>query len=60
MRTTLTDNTLTIYPEGRIDSNNAMEEEQKIMSAVGEAPGADIVLDARTQRTGPRSACRER
>ena len=46
MKTTLENNNLTICLEGRIDSNNAPAVEQEIMSAVRNAPGANVVLDA--------------
>ena len=46
MNTTLSDNKLTIYLEGRIDSNNAPAIEQDIMAVVKESPGVDIILDA--------------
>ena len=46
MKTTLKDNTLTLYLEGRIDSNNAAQAEQEAMAAVAGAPGAELVLDA--------------
>ena len=46
MQTRLENNTLTICLEGRIDSNNASATEQAVMAAVGEAPGANIVIDA--------------
>lgn len=46
MNTTLSDNKLTIYLEGRIDSNNAPAIEQDIMAVVKESLGMDIILDA--------------
>jgi len=46
MKTTLESNNLTIYLQGRIDSNNAITMEQEIISAVRNASGANIVLDA--------------
>ena len=46
MKTTLENNNLTIYLEGRIDSNNAPAVEQEMMSAVRNASGANVVLDA--------------
>ena len=46
MKTTLENNDLTICLEGRVDSNNAPAVEQEIMSAVRNAPGAHVVLDA--------------
>ena len=46
MQTRLENNALTIFLEGRIDSNNAPEIEKEIMTAVGEVPGADVALDA--------------
>ena len=46
MKTTLIDKTLTIYLEGRIDTNNAGKIEQEILAAVEANPGADLVIDA--------------
>ena len=46
MKTNLTDNTLTLYLEGRIDSNNAAQVEREAMAAVANAPGAGLALDA--------------
>ena len=46
MKTTVENNRLTLFPEGRIDSTNAAALESDIMAAVGENPGADIVIDA--------------
>ncbi len=46
METILENNNLIISLEGRIDSNNASIVEQEIMSAISNAPGANVVLDA--------------
>ena len=46
MRITTKNNTLTIFLEGRIDTNNAAQTESKIFAAVDSANGADIVIDA--------------
>lgn len=46
MKTTLDEKTLTLYPEGRIDTNNAVQIEQEALAAVEASPGADIVIDA--------------
>lgn len=46
MKTSLTDNTLTIHLEGRIDSSNAAQVGQEAMAAVTANPGAELVLDA--------------
>lgn len=46
MKTTLTDNTLTLSLEGRIDSNNAAQVEQDILSALAENPALEPVFDA--------------
>ena len=46
MKTTLTDNTLTLSLEGRIDSNNAAQVEQELLSALAEHPGLEPVFDA--------------
>ena len=45
MKTTIDNNTLTLFLEGRIDTNNAVQIEQEIFSAVG-GKTEDIVLDA--------------
>ena len=47
MKTTLDENTLTLYPEGRIDTNNAIQIEKEALAAVEASPGADIVIDAK-------------
>jgi len=44
MKTTLENNTLTIFLEGRIDSGNVASVEAELMSAL--VPGAAVVLDA--------------
>ena len=46
MKNTLNDNTLTLYPEGRIDTNNANQVEQEALAAVEANPGTDLVIDA--------------
>ena len=46
MKTAIENNKLTLFTEGRIDSNNAAEVEREILAAVGANPGADIVIDA--------------
>ena len=45
MRTELTENTLTLYPEGHVDSKNAGDFERDVMTAVDAAPGASVVVD---------------
>jgi len=45
MRTKNENNTLTVYLEGRIDTNNAAQTESEIFAAVGDKTG-DIVIDA--------------
>ena len=45
MKTRLSNNKLTIFLEGRIDTNNAAAAEAELMSAVRSAEGAEIVLD---------------
>ena len=47
MRTEMTDNTLTLYLEGRIDSNNAYQLEEESLAAVAKHPGADLAIDAK-------------
>ena len=46
MRQTLKDNTLTLYPEGHIDTNNAGQFEKDAFEAIEEAQGASLVIDA--------------
>ncbi len=46
MKTTPINNTLTIYPEGRIDTNNAPVLEQELFASVEANPDADPVIDA--------------
>ena len=46
MQTRLENGTLTLYPEGRIDSANAAAAEAEILAAAAEAGGADIAVDA--------------
>lgn len=46
MKTTLKNNTLTIFLDGRIDANNAEQVEKDIFKEVDGANGADIVIDA--------------
>ena len=45
MKTSTENNTLTIYLEGRIDTNNAAEVENEIMEATTANAGSDIVID---------------
>jgi len=47
MRTELKSNDLTLYLEGRIDSNHAAETEAAMLEAIRKYPGAGIVLDAK-------------
>lgn len=46
MRKNLEGNKLTLFLEGRIDTNNAPEVEKELLEAVAEAPDAEPVLDA--------------
>ncbi len=46
MRTVMENHTLTIFLEGRIDSQNAAESEKIIFEAVGPSSDADVVVDA--------------
>ena len=46
MRTIYENNTLTMYLEGRVDSNNTAEFEKEIMDKATQVSGAEIVLDA--------------
>ena len=45
MRTDLKNNLLTLYLEGRIDSNRAAETEAAMLEAIRKYPEADIILD---------------
>lgn len=47
MRTTILNNTLTLFPCGRIDSNNAEQIEREIFTAVDSANDATVVIDAK-------------
>ena len=46
MRTTLKNGRLTIYLEGRIDSNNAAQTETELLDAYSGAAGAEMAMDA--------------
>ena len=46
MKTKQENNRLTIYLEGRIDTNNAAQTERELLDAAATAPGATVVLDA--------------
>ena len=46
MRTQIENNILTIFLEGRIDTNNAPAVEAELLAQVGQNPGADVKLDA--------------
>ena len=46
MKTTNENNTLTVFLEGRIDTNNAVQTESEIFAAVEGANGADVVINA--------------
>ena len=46
MRKKLEDNKLTLFLEGRVDTNNARDFENGVFEAIGEAPGAELILDA--------------
>ena len=46
MQTKLEKGTLTVYLEGRIDSQNAPQIEKELLSAVGASPDASVGLDA--------------
>ena len=46
MKTNQDNGTLTIWLEGRIDSNNAAQTEAELLSAVASAPDAGVTLDA--------------
>ena len=45
MRTELKNNLLTLYLEGRTDSNRAAETEAAMLEAIRKYPEADIILD---------------
>ena len=46
MKTKQENNRLTIYLEGRIDTNNAAQTERELLDAAATAPGATVALDA--------------
>ena len=46
MKTAFENNTLTIFLDGRIDANNAMQTERDIFDILGRHSGADIIFDA--------------
>lgn len=46
MKSVKNNNTLTVFPEGRIDTNNAPKVEAELMEAVKAAPGCELVIDA--------------
>ena len=46
MKTQLENNKLTMFLEGRIDSNNAAQTESELLAALTGAQGADVALDA--------------
>ena len=46
MKTTTENKTLTVFLEGRIDTNNAAQTESEIFAAVDGVSGADIIIDA--------------
>ena len=46
MKTQLENNKLTIFLEGRIDSNNAAQTESELLAALSGAQDADVALDA--------------
>ena len=47
MKTTVENNKLSVFLEGRIDSNNAAQIEKDIFDAIGNAGSADILFDAK-------------
>ena len=47
LKTTLDQQTLTVFPSGRIDSSNAAEFESDLFAAVQAAPGLNICVDVR-------------
>ena len=46
MKTMLEDNRLTLFLEGRVDSNNAAAVEEGLLAAVEAHPGAGVAIDA--------------
>ena len=46
MKTTMENNKLTIFLEGRIDTNNASAVESEVFTAVNGNPGAEVLIDA--------------
>ena len=46
MKQTLENNVLTLFLEGRIDTNNATQVGDELLAALAAAPGAELRLDA--------------
>ena len=46
MKTTVENNKLTVFLEGRIDTNNAAQTEKNIFDAIGNSGSEDIIFDA--------------
>ena len=46
MKSLFENNVLTVFLEGRIDSNNAPTVEGEIMAAIDKTPNTEIMLDA--------------
>ena len=46
MKTNVENNTLSIFLEGRIDTNNAAQTEKDIFDAIGNSGSEDIIFDA--------------
>lgn len=45
MRTELGEGSITLFPEGRVDSGNAGDFERDVLAALDAAPGASVVVD---------------
>ena len=46
MKTSVENDTLTIFLDGRIDTNNAAQTEKDIFDAIGNSGTEDIIFDA--------------
>ena len=51
MKTSVENNTLTIFLDGRIDTNNAVQTEKDIFDAIGNSGTEDIIFDAQNSNT---------
>lgn len=56
MRTSNENNTMTVFLEGRIDTNNAAQTEHDIFSAIEDKTG-DNIVDAAALESSPAQVC---